>query len=97
MVIELLTWRKKFIQEEGGPHPAPPNYHAWHRSSVCSVMPRIVMLDGGPLRFPSVMGAPPASQGPAESAIFLHVRIANLFNVSESSIVILAKMRNISQ
>ena len=95
MVIELLTWRKKFIQEEGVLHPEP-NYHAWHRSSVCSVMPWIVMPDRGPLRFPSVMGPPPASQGPAaESAIFLHLRIANLFNVSESQSVIFAKMRNI--
>ena len=80
----------------GPPHPAP-NYHAWRRSSVCSVMRWIVMPYGG-LRFPSVMRPPPASQGPAaESAIFLHVRIANLCNVSESSIVILAKMSNILQ
>ena len=59
MVIELLTWRKKFIQEEGG---LPPSYTelpcmGW-LECVLSNAVGIVML----LRFPSVMGTPPASQ-----------------------------------
>ena len=81
MVIELLTWRKKFIQEEGGLPPSCAELPCM--ASLQCVLSNAEDCDArrGPLKFPSVMGPPPASQGPAESAIFPHVRITNLFNV----------------
>ena len=88
-----LGGRNSYRRRGASLHPAP-NYHAWHRSSVCSVMPRIVMPDGGRWNSPLSWGH--------------HLHRKALLNrqysptwespiYSTSSIVTFAKMGNILQ
>ena len=67
------------IHTGGGGRPAG-SHSARHRLLSIALDCDAQMLNGG-LRSTSVMGAPPAWQGPAESAIFLHVRIAHLLSL----------------